>query len=148
MSDGGATTRHPGVSGRWRPRPGIVIVGLCVVAAGLFIHYTLTGATADFLADALYAVLIYLIVIFVLPRLRPLAAAGIAYGICALVELAQLTDGPTAVAAVFPPAVLVLGNTFAVVDLVAYAVGIASALACGMLPRALLESRSTSHTDH
>lgn len=96
------------------------------------------GATADFLADALYAILVYLLVMFVVPQLRPITIAAIAYGICVLVEFAQLTDGPTAVAAVFPPAVLVLGNTFAWIDLMAYAVGIASATACVLLSRGLL----------
>jgi len=135
------------VRARWRPRPGILIVGLCVVATGLLIHYTWVGATADFLADALYAVLVYLLVIFVAPRLRPITWAGIAYGICVLVELAQLTNGPTAVAAVFPPAVLVLGNTFAWIDLMAYAVGIASATACVLLSRGLL-ARGSKPTTH
>jgi Protein of unknown function (DUF2809) len=124
--------------GRWRARPGILIVGLCVVAAGLLIHYTWVGATADFLADALYAVLVYLVVMFVAPRIPPTTTAAIAYGICVLVELAQLTDGPAAVAAIFPPAVLVLGNTFALVDLVAYAVGLAFAVACVLSSRRLL----------
>jgi hypothetical protein len=119
---------------RWRGRGGTALLGLCVVAAGLLIHYTATGAVADFLADALYAVLIYLIVVFVAPGIRRVAAAGISYGMCTIVELAQLTDGTAAVVAAFPPAVLVLGNTFALVDLIAYAVGVAAAVACSPLP--------------
>jgi Protein of unknown function (DUF2809) len=134
VTDGGDSRPVLTVRGRWRPRPWLLIIGLCVVATGLLIHYTWAGPTADFLADALYAVLVYLLVMFVVPWIRPITGAGIAYGICVLVELAQLTDGPTAVAAVFPPAVLVLGNTFALVDLVAYAVGLAVALAAFVIP--------------
>jgi Protein of unknown function (DUF2809) len=147
VTDGGKT-RHGSVPGRWRPRAGVLVVGLCVVAAGLLIHYTWAGATADFLADALYAVLVYLIVTVVVPPIRAISAAGIACGICVLIEFAQLTDGPGAVAALFPPAVLVLGNTFAVVDLVAYAVGIAAAVACVVLIEALpIGRKSTGTTD-
>lgn len=124
-----------------------VAIGMGVVVLGLVVHYTMGGPGADFLADALYAVLIYVIVVFFLARIRAITIAAIAYGICVLVELAQLTDGPTAVAAVFPPAVLVLGNTFALVDLVAYAVGIAVALACVALIGTLRTGRNipTNH---
>ncbi len=89
------------------------------------------------MADALYAVLMYTVVIFVLPRIRPIMAAGIAYALCVVIELAQVTDGPAALAAAFPPARLILGTTFAPVDLVAYAVGAAVALVGDMVMRKL-----------
>jgi hypothetical protein len=120
-----------------RIRSAAVGIAAGVVVLGLAVHFTLSGPVADFVADALYAVLMYTVVIFVLPRIRPIMAAGIAYALCVVIELAQVTDGPAALAAAFPPARLILGTTFAPVDLVAYAVGAAVALVVDMVMRKL-----------
>ncbi|WP_167041181.1 DUF2809 domain-containing protein [Salinibacterium sp. ZJ454] len=112
---------------RSRPRT-LLAAGVLVTAAGLLVHFTLAGAAADFTADALYAVLAYLVVALLAPRMPPAAVAGIAYGLCALIELGQLTGLPAALAVLFPPARLLLGTTFAPLDLLAYAVGVAGAL--------------------
>lgn len=119
----------------WRIRWIAAAIAAGVVVLGLAVHFTLAGPVADLVADALYAVLMYIVVIFVVPRIRPIMAAGIAYAVCVLIELAQLTEGPAALAAAFPPARLILGTTFAPVDLVAYAVGAAVALAGDMVIR-------------
>ncbi|MDJ0349576.1 DUF2809 domain-containing protein [Cryobacterium sp. PH29-G1] len=108
-----------------RRRPIVAAAGVAVVCVGLIVHFTAVGAAADFFADALYAVLIYLLSIFCLPRIAPTASAVLTYGFCLLIELAQLTGGPAALAVAFPPARLILGTTFAPVDLMAYAVGVA-----------------------
>lgn len=97
------------------------------------VHFTIDGPAGDFVADALYAVLAYLAVSFIAPRLRPPGSATVAYLVCAAIETAQLSPGPTALADVFPPARLVLGTTFAPVDLLAYAVGVLAALVCDRL---------------
>ncbi|WP_166806409.1 DUF2809 domain-containing protein [Cryobacterium serini] len=103
---------------------------------GLTVHFTNNGPVGDFAADALYAVLTYLAVSFIAPRFRPQVSATIAYLVCVTIEAAQLSPGPAALADVFPPARLILGTTFAPVDLLAYAVGVSAALLCDrLIPR-------------
>lgn len=94
-----------------------------VVAAGLAVARSGTGVLADALGDALYAALVVLLVRFVASRrsIWTQAAAGLA--LCTVVELAQLTVVPATVAAAYPPARYVLGTTFVVTDLLAYAAG-------------------------
>ena len=103
------------------------VAAVVVVGVGLLVHFVATGPLADFLADALYAVLIYLLVTLFFPRMAPIASVGMAYGVCAFIEVCQLTGGPAALAAAFPPSRLVLGTTFSPVDLAAYAVGVLAA---------------------
>lgn len=95
----------------------MLAVGLAVARAD--------GLVADLAGGALYAALVHLLVLLVAPRVRPLAAAAVALGACVLVELAQLTGAPAAVAAAWPPAAYALGSTFAPLDLPAYAAGVA-----------------------
>ncbi|MET0991391.1 MAG: DUF2809 domain-containing protein [Lacisediminihabitans sp.] len=120
-----------------RPRRRLPVLALAalVIAAGLGVHYLLGGELAAFLADALYAVLIALLVMLVAPRTRPALVAGIAFAVCALVELAQLSGIPAALARAFPPSALVLGSGFAWSDLVAYALGVLAVLAADILYR-------------
>jgi len=120
-----------------RPRRRLPVLALAalVIAAGLGVHYLLGGELAAFLADALYAVLIALLVMLVAPRTRPTLVAGIAFAVCALVELAQLSGIPAALARAFPPSALVLGSGFAWSDLVAYALGVLAVLAADILYR-------------
>jgi len=120
-----------------RPRRRLPVLALAalVIAAGLGVHYLLGGELAAFLADALYAVLIALLVMLVAPRTRPALVAGIAFAVCALVELAQLSSIPAALARAFPPSALVLGSGFAWSDLVAYALGVLAVLAADILYR-------------
>lgn len=72
----------------------------------------------------LYAVLVYLGVLLVIPRMRSLLAAAMAFGLCALIEFAQLTGVPAALGEWFPPIRLVLGTTFVATDLAAYLAGV------------------------
>ena len=117
------------------PRRRVALLGLAaaVIALGLLVHYLLAGDSASFAADALYAVLIALIVMVIAPRTRPTLVAGIAFVVCALIELAQLTGGPATLARAFPPAALVFGSGFAWGDLVAYTVGVLLVLAADIL---------------
>lgn len=98
---------------------GVVAVGL-VVSRG-------DGLVADLAGGALYAVLVHLLVVLVAPRVRPVVAAAVALGACVAVELAQLTPGPAALVAAWPPAAYGVGSTFVATDLPGYAAGVAAA---------------------
>ncbi|MFB7890750.1 DUF2809 domain-containing protein [Microbacterium sp. NPDC056044] len=100
------------------------------VAAGLLVHTLLPDTPAtDIAGDALYAAAAYLAVVFIAPRLRPLAVGAIAATWCVAVELFQLTGLPLAWGAMFPPVMLVLGTVFDARDLVIYVAAIALAAA-------------------
>jgi hypothetical protein len=120
-----------------RPRRRLPVLTLAapVIAAGLLLHYLLRGDFGSFLADALYAVLIALLVMLLAPRTRPALVATIAFAVCALIEVAQLTGIPAALARAFPPSALAFGSGFAWGDLVAYAVGVLAALVADILQR-------------
>lgn len=99
----------------------VVVVGL-----GLAVHrWAPESAASDVAGDALYAVLIFLLVVVVAPRLASAWVAVIAGAWCVAVELLQLTTLPTAAAAAFPPIALVLGTGFDPRDLVVYTVAVA-----------------------
>jgi hypothetical protein len=106
-----------------RRRGWLLGAGALIIAIGLLVHATASGPAGDFAADALYAVLIYLIVAVLIPRAGSLLVAGIALAFCVAIELFQLTGVPSALAEIAPLTRLVLGTTFAPVDLVAYALG-------------------------
>lgn len=110
--------------GRWayrRSRAALVGVAVIVVAAGLGVARLVAGPWGDPVGDALYAVLVYVLVLLVAPRTGPVRAAAIATAVCVAVELLQLTGLPAAVVRGVPAARYVLGTTFAAVDLVVYA---------------------------
>lgn len=91
------------------------------VLAGLAARFALPrGTVADIAGDALYAVLVYLFVVFLRPRTRPTAAAVIAGSVCVAIELFQFTGLPRVWAAAFRPIALVLGTGFDVRDIVVY----------------------------
>ena len=75
----------------------------------------------------MYAAFVYTLLVVVAPRARPSLVATLAFAVCVLVELAQLTGVPARVVDAVPVARYALGTTFAAVDLVAYAVGVALA---------------------
>jgi hypothetical protein len=111
-----------------RRRIRLAVVAAVVVVAGLLVH----RAGAGFLADALYTVLIYLLVALIVPRARVIVPAAIAFGFSAAVELFQLTDVPARLADVVPASALVLGTGFQGPDLGAYAVGAGAAAAADL----------------
>lgn len=111
-ADGGAAARGP-----WLPL-------VLVVALGLAVHGLGSGRAADKAGDALYAAMVYLLLVVVRlrrPRWFPLA---VALCWCFAVELLQLSDLPRRAAEVFPLSALVLGSGFDAWDLVAYVVGV------------------------
>ncbi len=96
---------------------------MLTVAAGLGVRSAATGVFAEYAGDALYTVLIHTLVVLLVPRLRPKAAAGIALGFSCAVEMFQLTGVPAALASHSTLAPLVLGTSFNAPDLLWYAVG-------------------------
>jgi hypothetical protein len=58
------------------------------------------------------------------PLPAPESSGAIALGLCALIELTQLTGISAAVVDLWRPARYVLGTTFQATDLVAYAAGV------------------------
>jgi len=96
------------------------------VPAGLLATHIGRGPTAV-IGDGLYAVLVYLLVALAVPRARAGVVAAITFGVCALIELAQLTGACATVVEALPPMRYVLGTTFQTTDLVSYAVGAALA---------------------
>jgi hypothetical protein len=97
-----------------------------ILVAGLTVRAVTTGAFAKYAGVALYAALVYALVVVLAPRLRPLWTAVVAVGFCWLVEVAQLTPYPAELSARSGLARLVLGSTFHPPDLFWYAVGVAA----------------------
>ena len=91
--------------------------------------------------DSLYAVLVFVLVIGFAPRIRTGAAAAIALGIRAAIELLQLTGLPAAIVDEIPAARYVLGTTFNAPDLLAYAAGVLVAAGADLLVRRVAAAR-------
>ena len=104
-------------------RRALALAALLTTVLGLAVRTLSSGTASQLGGDALYAVLVYLVVALVAPSTRPLRLAGLAWALCAAVELAQLVGLSAAVVAVWEPARWVLGTTFGGPDLLVYAVG-------------------------
>lgn len=113
--------RRAGTKLRLRAAPAAAAV--VTVAAGLSVRSVLDGDPAKYAGDALYALLMFWLVLVVAPRARGAVAAAVAFGISAAIELFQLTGIPAELGAHSTLARLVLGTTFNVPDLPFYAVG-------------------------
>ncbi|MEU8762558.1 DUF2809 domain-containing protein [Streptomyces sp. NPDC048659] len=96
---------------------------LVAVGAGLGVRALGGGDVGKYAGDALYTVLVVALVVLVVPRVRPVVAAGVGLGFSWGVEFFQLTGGPAAMAAHSGLARLVFGTTFNAPDLFWYAVG-------------------------
>jgi hypothetical protein len=108
---------------------------ILVAIAGLGVRAATTGAFAKYAGVALYAALVYALVVLLMPRWRPLWTAPVAVGFCWLVELAQLTPYPAELSASSGLARLVLGSTFHGPDLFWYVVGVTAATGVDALVR-------------
>lgn len=127
-----------------RRRIALAIAGVVVVVLGLLVRAIGADPWAGPAGTALYAVLVYLLVAFVVSTARPLIVAAAAITICAAIELAQLTPGPAALGDLWPPIRLVLGSTFDAVDLPGYLVGVL----LGAGADGLVTSRLRRHRRH
>ena len=90
---------------------------------GLGVRGVTDGVFAKNAGDALYAALVFCLVLLVLPRLAPWRAGGLATAVSWAVEFFQLTPVPAALSARSPLFHLVLGSAFHTSDLLWYAVG-------------------------
>jgi hypothetical protein len=126
------------------PRALLAVAAGVVVVGGLRVSRT-DATWADLAGGVAYAVLVVLLLALLRPTARPVRLAGAGLGVCALVELAQLTGVPAAVVEVVPPARFVLGTTFWAGDFAAYAVG---AVLGGLLVAAVQEAARTRAAGH
>lgn len=110
-----------------RRRLVLSILAILTVIIGLATHRGLPGAICDIAGDALYAILVYLLIALVVPRRTRAAVAVIAFAVCAGIELFQLTGLPREWASAFPPVGLVLGSGFDVRDVIVYAGAVTAA---------------------
>ncbi|MFD2797659.1 DUF2809 domain-containing protein [Promicromonospora vindobonensis] len=127
----GETTVRARLGSRAAPAAAAVVT----VAAGLSVRSVLGGDVAKYAGDALYALLIFWLVLVVAPHSRAWVAAIVAFGVSAAVELFQLTGVPAELGAHSALARLVLGTTFNAPDLPFYAVGAALGWALHRLAR-------------
>ncbi len=118
-----------------------MVAAALVVAVGLAVHLAGSGPLADAAGDALYAVMIYLVIAILLPRASVWVVGASAVVVCTAIEVFQLTGLPGAWAETFWPIRLVLGVGFDARDLVAYGAGAAAAVGCDLALRALDERR-------
>ncbi|MFD9437109.1 DUF2809 domain-containing protein [Streptomyces sp. NPDC060002] len=96
---------------------------MMTVGAGLGLRSVAVGNTAKYGGDALYTLLLLTLFVLVVPRVRPLTAAGGALAASWAVEFLQLSQVPTELSRRSALAHLVLGSTFNAPDLFWYAVG-------------------------
>ncbi|WP_431677653.1 DUF2809 domain-containing protein [Kitasatospora sp. KL5] len=122
----------------WKTRCEAGAAGLLTVVAGLGVRAVLGGSVAKYAGDALYAVLVYTLVVLIAPRIRPARAAVAATLVSWGVEFFQLTGLPARWSEKSVMARLVLGSTFNAPDLLWYAVG---AGACWAMHRGLSGGR-------
>lgn len=112
-----------------------------VIILGLVIHFFVPGDFASLIADALYTVMVYLVLAVILPRAKRAWLALAAFILSAVIELSQLTGVPEQLAVSFPPSRLIFGTTFSTLDLVAYAAGAVAVLYADTIVSARLASR-------
>ncbi|GAA1442954.1 ribosomal maturation YjgA family protein [Leifsonia poae] len=106
----------------------LAVAAAVILLGGLAVHVFAIGAVGAFVADALYASFVAVLIAIVLPAVRIGIAPAIALVVCAAIELWQLTPVPAELSRTVPGAALVVGSTFSWIDLVAYAVGAAAAV--------------------
>lgn len=108
------------------PRLPFALAAVVTIAAGLGVRAFTDGPFAKYAGDALYTVLLYLLVLIVAPRTRSAVAALIALAASWTIEFAQLLNLP----AILRP---ILGSTFNPPDLFWYAVGALTAHLAALL---------------
>jgi hypothetical protein len=118
---------------RWAPLLAVPLT----IAAGLGSRALFTGLPAKVAGDALYTVLLYVLVLVVSPAARRARAFAVALGLSFAVELAQLTPYPAWLSSKHVILRLVFGTTFGFVDLAGYVVGALAAVAGHTALRAL-----------
>jgi hypothetical protein len=118
---------------RARIVPGVAV--LLTLALGMGVRALSSGDFAKYAGDAFYAQLIFFLIVFVAPGMRPVLAAAVATAVCWAIEFAQLMPWVGELAERSTLARLALGSTFNAPDLLAYPVGAAVGLALLLLVR-------------
>lgn len=99
------------------------VAAVVTIMVGLGVHrFAPDGAASDIAGDALYALLVYLLAVVIVPHRAAWVPALVAWVWCTAIELFQLTGLPLAWGDGFPPIMLVLGTVFDARDLVVYTV--------------------------
>jgi hypothetical protein len=125
-------------------RAALAATSVATIALGLAVHFRGGSAAADPAADALYAVLIYLLVGLLRPRAHSVVVAAIALGFCVAIELFQLTGVPAMLSNITPLAHLVFGTTFVAADLLSYTAGVVIVASIDHLVRRQLRDNPNS----
>jgi hypothetical protein len=119
------------------------VAAAATVVTGLGVHrFAPDGAPSDLAGDALYALLVYLLSVVIVPRRAVWVPALLAAAWCTLIELFQLTGLPLAWGDRFPPVMLVLGTVFDARDLVVYTVTVLAAATADRLGGAVARARA------
>ena len=109
----------------------LVLAG-ATIAVGLWVHLSakaLGADTRDVLGDALWAVMMVWLISVIAPRAQLLTRSMVALSVCVAVELSQLVHTSSIDALRSSTAGhLVLGSGFNPRDLLAYAIGVATAM--------------------
>ena len=112
----------------------VALTGAALLAsAAATLHYYLDDTMAAYTGLALYAALVYLVVVTLVPRVRPRVAAVVTLVLCCAVELARLSPQTAELTARSAPARVVLGGVFNPADLAWYVVGVAAVVAAHAL---------------
>lgn len=119
---------------------------LASILAGLAVHRFGTGDVGDITGDALYAALVYLLLVTVFPRTSRRALAATAIIFCTGIEMLQLTDIPATITAAFPPAFLVFGAAFDQRDIIVYAFAVVGVLIVDVTVSRLARPRRQTKT--
>ena len=127
-----------------RTRRAALLAVPLTVAAGLGSRALLGGLLAKVAGDALYTVLIYVLVVLVHHDVRISRAAALALGLSFVVEFAQLTPYPAWLSSKHVILRLIFGTTFGFVDLAGYVVGAAFAAALHRAFRGRARAREPS----
>lgn len=106
-----------------RPRRGPLLAVPLTTLAGLGSRAWLGGLSAKVAGDALYTVLLYVLVLVIRPSATRARAFAVALGLSFAVELAQLTPYPAWLSSKHVLLRLIFGTTFGLVDLAGYGVG-------------------------
>lgn len=112
-----------GVADFLRARRSPVIAGGVTLVLGLGIRASFDGWFGKYAGVALWATLVYFLILFVAPKAPVRRVLPLCVAISLTVELAQLTPWPMALYEIHPFFALVFGTTFNLPDLPAYVVG-------------------------
>lgn len=116
-----------------RKRRAIALIG--IVALGILSRLRPIGMPLfdTYLGDALYAAMVFDLILLVRPSVALHRAAALAFGLVCLIELFQLTNIPLAMREQGNPLLklvsIVLGTKFGIIDILFYALGIVALLA-------------------